>query len=67
MLNCDILEHSYYYNVLIYKYIYGTLPHHYSSDDALVGGGFSPTLFRSKTVHFYLNLAENKLLFRFIL
>ena len=34
MPNCDILKHSYYYNVLIYRYIFSTLPHHYSSDAA---------------------------------
>jgi hypothetical protein len=45
MLNYDILEHSYYYNLLIYRYIYGTLFHHYSSEDAPVGGGIFPTHF----------------------
>jgi hypothetical protein len=43
--NCDILGHFMFYNTLIYRYLTIILPHHFSSEDTLVGGGFSPTHF----------------------
>lgn len=52
MLNYDILKHSCYYNLLIYRYIYGTLLHHYPSEDAPVGGGiFLTDFFGQKKIH----------------